>query len=509
VPVNIASTLEFSLAELDYQAGLSKRWEAVISSHFMDVISQDRTLQPYTTKLMDQRAHFISSKVVDEILLPVLCDASRKFATERAAAALARARAKAAEYGLSEPAQVTAAEAITELMFDRQFSRKANLTRSRTSVRDEVAIRLDGKLDIDLVIPALPFKILCPLKARGVMPDFAEVDLILSLYEIAYAIELVSRMVSRDTQAVTAHFVVVSDGKRFASIVNVASEIIDRYRLAVEAWIQRLGLEKYVKMKDYWELLHERLPQPMLAEKQKMAREANRLYAEKLNPTFEMSNMERSLAVSRALEPDPEEGNPEGRFASLFKSLVYTVNYRVLDALDMPGPAKQHLYRELTSNIFYPLGLTETVAGSTLTKEGLRQAMIREVWQATIEYMAEIKSDRDLKHDPVLVCMPNAVRWTIHAKAGQFAIMTPSMNGFFVQAWAGSGLFRLTKKGAIQLCSYPVLGIEGRDAVPIFEGTESSYHRQPLFYIDHRLGFKDMESFAVELAKGVTRRRLL
>lgn len=502
------SAVLLSYPELEYRAGLSRKREPVISSHFLDAISQDQNLQLYTTESLTARAYRITPEVVDEVLLPVLRDASRNFATQRAAAALSRARTRSKEYGLAEPALVTAAEAITELMFDRQFSRKANLTRSRITVRNEIARRLDRKLGIDLVIPALPFKILCPFKARGIMPDFAEVNMILFFYEIAYAIELVAAIASPDAAPVAARFVVVSDGKRFASIVNVSNETVDRYHLGVVAWIRRLGVEKHVVVTDYWELLHERLPKQVLAEKRRVARDAKRLYLEKLNPAFDVLNMPRSLAVSRTLEPDPEENNLEGRFASLFKSLVYTMNYRALDKLELTDTEKQHLYRKITSKLLRPFESPEAISGSTLTNEDLRQEMLKEVWQATVEYMAEIKSDRDLDEDPVLVCMPNAVRWTIHPKKGQFAIMIPSVSGFFIQAWAGSGLFRRTKRGAIQLCSYPVLGIEGFESVPVFEEVDENSREQPIFYVDRQCEFKDMESFAVELKRCITRRRV-
>jgi Pyoverdine/dityrosine biosynthesis protein len=506
--VKTESALMLSYSEKEYRAGLSRKIEPVISSHFMDTISQDQNLQLYTAESMTKKALRISPKLVDDVLLPVLLSASRSFAAQRAAAALKRARDRSKEYGLAAPTLVTAAEAITELMFDRQFSRKANLTRSRIAVCHEIARLLNRKLDIDLVIPALPFKILCPFKARGAMPDFAEVNMILYFYEIAYAIELVAAMASPAKPPVAAHFVVVSDGKRFASIVNVSDETIDRYRLGLAAWIKRLGVEKYVEAKDYWELLHERLPEPMLAEKRRVARDAIRIYSEKLNPIFDVTNMRNSLAISRRLDPDPEENNPEGRFAALFKSLVYTINYRSLEMLQLPDTVKQHLYRKITSGLLSPFESPKAVFGSTLTDEDLRQEMLKEVWQATIEYMAEIKSDRDLDEDPVLVCMPNAVRWTIHPKKGQFAIMIPSVNGFFIQAWAGSGLFRRTTRGAIQLCSYPVLGIEGFESFPVFEETVSIHCDQPIFYVDRQCKFDDIESFAIALAKCVTRSRI-
>jgi hypothetical protein len=82
------------------------------------------------------------------------------------------------------------------------------------------------------------------------------------------------------------------------------------------------------------------------------------------------------------------------------------------------------------------------------------------------------------------------------------------VNGFFIQAWAGSALFRRTKREAIQLGAYPVLGIEGLASMPVFESNEVDEHDQPLFYIDQRCNCTDMESFLKELVKSFTRQRL-
>ncbi len=504
----VAPAPERTLPEYDYQAGLSKRREPVISSHFMDAIARDGSLQPYPKELLLERAQFVSSTAIDEHLLPVLREESLKFSQNRAEAAVARARENFTEYGLAGPAYVTEAEAVAELLFDRQFSRKANRTRSRRGVRDEVALRLADDRRIRLVMPALPFKILCPLKARGVRPDLAEVDLILSLFEIAHAIEVIPRLLSDASERIAARFVVISDGRRFASIVNVPSEVIEEYRIAVEGWILRLGVQKHVGILDYWDLLNERLPDQVLDEKQRITSTARELYYDRLRPAFDIHDMKGCLVASRALEPDPEIENPEGRFAALFKSLIYTVNYRSLEELALPIEQHYSVYREMTASLFAARDATERLAGSSLSKEALRKAMLREVWQATIEYMAEIKSDRDLENDPVLTSIPDAIRWTIHAKAGQFAIMTPSIQGAFVQAWAGSGFIRRTKRGSLRLGSYPVLGLEGRNAIPVFESSAGKAHAQPLFYIDSEVGHIDIESLAGELSRSSTRRRL-
>jgi hypothetical protein len=222
---------------------------------------------------------------------------------------------------------------------------------------------------------------------------------------------------------------------------------------------------------------------------------------------------------------DPEYDNPEGRYVSLLKSLVFTVNYKSLR--DLPGVTQEQrarLYRELTTHLFYPydaaaggdIHRAESMGGlraqTLLTsehKEHLRQLMLKEVWSAAIDYIAEIKSDRDLAEDPIMTCLPSYLRWTIHAKQGQIAIATPPILGITTQAWAGSAVFRRTSKGRVRLCTLPALLLEAAGSIPVTlkSSLDSSAEPQPLFYIDSSLGVTNMEELLAVLYKSFTRRR--
>src|SRR5205814_10721779 len=119
-------------------------------------------------------------------------------------------------------------------------------------------------------------------------------------------------------------------------------------------------------------------------------------------------------------------------------------------------------------------------------KEHLRQAMLNEVWSATISYIAEIKSDRELTSEPISMCLPDHLRWTIHAKPGQLGLLTPAAFGRPVQAWAGAAGVKRAGQGGIRLCTLPVLALEGAGAIPVRSGDGNDALepvRQPLFYL--------------------------
>src|SRR6185369_574762 len=205
---------------LAYQVGLDRFEEAVISSHFMGELCGDLRLGLYDDRQFSAKSVTISASKVSESLLSSLRCASDSFARERAAAAKRRAADNYKRYGLDDPRQVGTAECITELVFDRQFRRGSRETCSRVVIRAKVAQRIAQGRPIDMVIPALPFKLSCPLKARGPLPDLAEVNFMLGLYEIAAAIDMIYRDACQGLTGALARFTVVSDGNRFNRVVN-------------------------------------------------------------------------------------------------------------------------------------------------------------------------------------------------------------------------------------------------------------------------------------------------
>jgi hypothetical protein len=323
-----------------------------------------------------------------------------------------------------------------------------------------------------------------------------------------------------------AGFTVVSDGSRFNRLVHEPDSVVDVYRARLELWVRRMGLETYITLVDYRSLMRNRLPAAVRDAKSAIAASARAEYAEVLWPIFNPYEIAATMRTAASVEPDPEYANPEGRFVSLLKSLVFTINYRSLDHLrELPAPGYRALYRDLTKHLFEPYAVLspaefkriqeEVAAGAQFPatdamKEFLRQSMLREAWGAAIEYMAEIKSDRELADDPILTCLPNHFRWTIHVKPGQLAVATATALGIRVQAWAGVAVFKLTKKKEIKLCTLPVLAAEGAGAVPVTvagdDGTLISGD-QPFFYIHPNIPFIDVDEFLVNLGSSLARRR--
>jgi Pyoverdine/dityrosine biosynthesis protein len=496
---------------LAYRPGLDRIDEAVISSHFMHDFCTDPRLALYDMREFESRALEISESDVRDMLIPALVGAAGRFARDRANAARARAVERHASYGLSDPREVGTAEFITEVMFDRQFRRAPRETCSRHEVCLDVARRISTGSPVEMVIPALPYKFSSPLKTRGQAPDLAEVNFLLELYEIVAAVELLYRECSSDRWGPLAKFIVICDGSRFGTLINEPQTVLKSYRYTLEGWIERLGLGRYVELLDYNADVCGRMTATVRAAKEALRECARRQYSEAMWPLFDPCDMAGALRAAARIDPDPERANPQGRFVSLVKSLVFTLNYRSLERFSRSsGDQYRALYREMTGHIFEPFApelADQPLPGTVAGREQLRREMLREVWSAAIDYVAEIKSDRELPEEPISARLPDHVRWTIHAKPGQLGLLSSAALGTTVQAWAGAAVFKRAGRSGIRLCTLPVLALEGAGAVPVRCAAEPGEAGQPLFYIYPDIPVTDVGDFLADLPDRLVRRR--
>lgn len=480
-----------------YHVGLDTQSEAVISAHFMHAINQHPEYQLYSAKTFIEKAHTISASVLLEKLIPSLIKASDDFIKERVLAAKKRASKNFHQYVLSSPEQITLSEIITEVIFDRQFLKGSKSNASKIELYQKIKKLVVEEKPIKMVVLGLPYKSSSPLKSRGWMPDFAELNFLISLSEIAKTIDYIYRKENITIKHSMSKFTIVSDGSRFNHFLHERTEDILRYQEKLHEWVKILNLSEYIEIKDYQEVMLKILPKHMQLEKNAIKNRVKNVYRKIMEPIFDPVNIMQSIQKAIELDPDPEMCNLERRFIPLFKSLIYIVNYTSL---------KKHahtyhenyidLYTMLTKHIFEPYA-------SNILVENLRQAMLKEAWDAAIDYISEIRSDRDLDQEPISTCFPEHLRWTIHAKPGQLAVLTTTSLGDPVQPWHGIGVFKKTKKNKIKLYTLPVLLLEGIHATPII--LENTH--QPLFYVYPDIQFDNIEDLVDKIKSTLTRKR--
>ncbi|KTC83963.1 L-tyrosine/L-tryptophan isonitrile synthase family protein [Legionella cincinnatiensis] len=508
--------------ESTYQIGLNKKREAVISAHFMHEINHKSHFQLYSSQEFTKNAVSISENLFFEHLLPALLQASEKFILERVSAASIRAKKNYKNYGLQSPDNIGISEEITEVMFDRQFLKGSKANSSRIILSEKIRTLVKEKKPIKMVIPALPYKSSSPLKSRGPLPDLSEINFLLGLYEIAKTIDSIYRKKAVDANRSLSSFTIICDGRRFNQFLNESEEIIDLYQTHLCWWIKKLNIANYIEIIDYQEVILDFLPSKMQLEKATIRAQVHDFYLNLMQPLLDPYDMPHALYKAIEADPDPELCNPEGRYIPLFKSLIYTINYTtLLNYARIHKKNYEELYVELTKHLFEPYTrltatdfkqvetfITNTQAfeiSQAKLFEYLRQSMIQEAWNATICYLAEVRSDRDLPQEPISTCFPDHIRWTIHAKPGQLAVLITTAFGDPVQPWHGIGVFMRTKNNKIKLYTLPVLALEGSKAIPVL--MENRGIEQPLFYVYPDIKFKSMDDLLEKIKQGLTRKR--
>lgn len=512
-----------------YEAGLSPESEAVISDHFMHRINQDLNLVRYHPSEFSERALCLDSNQLMELIESILT-ASEQFIIKRALAAKNRARKNFKEYGYSNPSEPGVIEFITEVMFDRQFLKGPKTNCSRLLLAKKIKVFVEKEEVIKLIIPALPYKSSSPLKTRGTLPDLAEINFLLGLAEIVKTMSLIYKESIKTPNDTMATFIVISDGLRFNTFLNEPQAIIKAYQEKLRWWINRLNLSTVIEILDYQFVIENYLSEKLYLEKKMIREKVCQHYSTVMNSVFNPQDMLQTISKAIRLDPDPESCNAEGRFIPLFKSLIYTIRYKTLIHYTKQDEAHyQSLYSEITRHLFEPYtqltehdlawikaSINHSQQQTKITQiqcyEYLRQAMLQEVWLATIKYIAEIRSDRDLAVDPISSCFVDYIRWTIHAKSGQMAILTTTAAGDPIQPWHGVGMLKLTKNKKIKIYTQPILLLEGEKAIPVIIADkkiddEFLLTNQPFFYIHQDLNYKNTDDLMDKISKNIIKDR--
>lgn len=508
----------------DYQVGLNPYKENVISAHFMTRFAEIEDLRRYTPKEFNEKSIILNQHHLEKLVLPSLKKASQHFIKQRVIAIKKRTLKNWALYELENPEQIRLSHALTETLFDRQFLKGPPHHASRVVLNRHLEKLLYENKNIQFVLPALPFKSHSPLKCFDRNPDFSEVNFLLALAEISQTLEGLIFTLEPTRKIPRCFFSIISDGKRFCDFLNEPRENVIHYQKQIKKWIDILDLNQYVKLIDYQVLMKTKLSPKLKAKKERLRVTAKKEYHKQLNPLFKPSKLNECLNNIKAIEPDPETGHPEGRFVPLFKSIYYSMHFESLDRMCQEKHEDyKRMYLGLIKNPIHAGALlisdfsqmreALTIKSKKITHsklEKLHYDIITETWNATIEYISEIRSDRDLDTDPIMACYPDAIRWTIHSKPGQLGILTTTASGDPIQSWHGVGVFKKNKHNRIKLYTLPVSYLESIKSKPVLlRDYQHPDKNTLLFYIHPNIKFQTLDDFFQQLDSKYTRKRKL
>ena len=342
---------------------------------------------------------------------------------------------------------------ISEVLKDRQFTKASKNNIDWDLIKENIEECLSQSRDIQCVIVGLPFKMPTIVKCESCLADFGEAGFLLQLYEFCQVFELLIKKYINPNWNMRVKFLVVTDGLRFKDMIGIEDLEINSYQQSIKQWISWLSIGEYVEIFDYIELISNNLSTHRLIEKKMTRNQVYNEYQGKMANNINIDNMYSELASAKICDPDIESKNLTGRFVSLFQSILFTMRYKCFSKLNLSHRSKEAFYLSCIKQI---IDLIKQEQVSTKIEQNINHmvnSMLAEAWEATIQYISEIRSDRDSSSDIIQECIPVSLRWTIHAKKGQICLTTRSLSGINLLPWHGVSMFR---KSGIKIKNYTV-----------------------------------------------------
>lgn len=334
-------------------------------------------------------------------------------------------------------------------------SKRSFLPENLTKKRIERAI--SQQRPVELVIPLLPCKVPNKLKSDCLTPDLAEILSLLQLLEICLAIKIV--------YPPGGVFTVVMDGLRFQDAWSIPQAFIDGYQSKLRKLVDLMGIGHYIKLVDYVKTLESRLSNELKIKREYRRKLAVQEYRDFSRTVEHLAgdNYTKRLELASMLDPDKDKSNVLGRFVPLFQSTMYSVY--LPEVYDQPN--SENLSLKIFSDIY---NIADSAYGKT------RKSILEKTWKATLKYMIEVRSDRDI--DLLSIVFPSAIRCTIHSKPSQLGLTTINKRTK-IESWHGTGYIDSNNKVGAGFR----ISLETEGYIPVFvkHGLFEEY-KQPIFY---------------------------
>ena len=484
----------------EYKQGLNKIQEDLFSENFF-VRALGRLDHDYQQH--DYKNRYSSLLTCDQLerFVQITKDASKVHTSKTIKRIRARILPKLEQGG--DPLNTV----LREVVGDRQFMKGPKHYLNWKNISDKARDCFHNNSAINCIIVGLPFKMPTLLKCSSQLPDFAEASFLLQLNEFCEVLRalLICHVCNDWTGFVS--FRVICDGRRFNKIVGRDEMAIVSYMNGIEFWILRYGLNNIITIDDYLSVTNKLLPRTIKNRKKELRLQALQIYNKRLGRKVTWIGLDEHLQMAVQNDPDPEESNEKGRFCSLFLSLLFTIRFRCIEhEAILQNCSYDSLYEHcicLITKRFNAPRSTFTSHQSIDPSIQLLDALLTEAWCATIEYIAEIRSDRDLDQDLVQSCFPTALRWSIHSKSGQIGLNCTRMNGIAIWPWHGVAVFKPSQRG-LKNYNLPESMIDTKQYLPLTAVINGE--QQLLAYIYCEEHEKSISSLMDRLASSYTRR---
>ncbi len=356
--------------------------------------------------------------------------------------------------------QADRGELVTQILMNRRYRRGKRHDNCLDMIRDMVARRMSKNEPVQVTISLFPCKIPNRLKSAGVLPDLAEVASLARLSEIGRAVSFI--------YPPGAKVVVLTDGRRFEHIMNFDGEKIVRYQEQMERIVSKLGVGDYVTLIDYVGFLEKNLSSEKISEKRQLYERLHQEYGDRVGTEIPA---ERAKEYIEKLQADHPNADIIQKITTLYCSLIYCSYVPRIMESAQPDELSKKVYSD-------PFDLFNGEKGII----DLRRRIIRDTWDITSRYVAEIASGRVAR--PVEEVFPESIRSDMHNIPQRLTLYSVDRSTPLT-AFHGSGY--IDRK--LRVGTRFRVSLQSEDYAPVFGrmlGTD--YHDQPLFYFPYHDG---------------------
>lgn len=409
----------------------------------------------YTEGEFRKKALAIPSDFIFEKIVPSLINLMEQNIAHRLTSAALRANHNNSIYGVKK-AGIT--EISTEILFDPKLTKVIKNNASRESIHRKIKGLYDNKKSLSIGLPLFSRKPISPIKNRGYLPDIGDIHSLMRCAEFA---KLLSCIHDYDI-----HLNIFADGFKYQRACGTPYNIICDYQTSLRFWAEKLGIDKYIKIINYEDILTDTLGVDYIRYREEIFLDTYyELYKNSkflLNPT--------SLCTSfHSIESQLPHGQ-ELRY--IFSSIASSVFYRadnLGDRIIRKDDIAQNIFTEFMARLH--VELQRKTYKHTSNKEIIEE-LIFETWDAALKYVAISLTDRKLNVWQKL--QPNGIKLTIHGKPKEIQIKPTNSKFPAMTAQHSVGGLRATRSGAKITCEYRIEREASREIPILLENISGS-----------------------------------
>jgi hypothetical protein len=429
----------------------------ITNGHRALAISNEIKNALYTESEFRKKASKVSTEFIFEKVAPALINSMEQNIAHRLTAAAIRANHNASLYGVNKAG---GAEIATEILFESKLTKVIERNMGRELVHRKIKYLNDNHQTLLIGLPLFSRKPVSPIKNRGHLPDIGDIHSLMRCAEVA---KLLSWVHDYDI-----HLNIFSDGFKYQRACGTPDHIISDYQTSLRFWAAKLGIDKYVKIINYEDVVTHTLGRDQARLRDEIFLNTYYKLTEQTRPLF---NPKSLYASFHSIEVKVPHGS-ELRY--IFLSIASSVFYRTGDLGDRIVSRC-----DLAQNTFtkFLAGLHGELQGETpkyTTNRELIESLIFEAWDAAMKYVAISLTDRKLNIWGKL--QPEGIKLTIHGKPEEIQIRPTNSKFPTMTAQHSVGGLIPTKAGVKITCEYRIER-EAAKEIPVLLANTSSPHR--------------------------------